>query len=99
MQTLTSRELMQALREGALGKIAITYFEWAGEFDQKIDLLPWRLIEGPEPADAVAAELARAPTGAPRAPRLPAGSPSPSRCSTTRLSRPAPGDRVSGDGA
>lgn len=61
MQTLTSRELMQTLRKGALGKIAITYFEWAGEFDQKTDLLPWRLIEGPEPADAVAAELARAP--------------------------------------
>ena len=60
MQALTSREFLQALREGAIGKIAITYFEWAGEFDQKI-LLPWRLIEGPESADAVAAELARAP--------------------------------------
>jgi len=60
VQALTSREFMQALREGAIGKIAITYFEWAGEFDQKI-LLPWRLIEGPESADAVAAELARAP--------------------------------------
>ncbi len=44
---LTSREFMQALREGANGRIAITYFEWAGPFDQKI-LMPWRLIEGPE---------------------------------------------------
>ena len=44
---LTSREFMQALREGANGKVAITYFEWAGEFDQKI-VMPWRLIEGPE---------------------------------------------------
>jgi len=60
VQALTSREFMQALREGAIGKIAITYFEWAGEFDQKI-LMPWRLIEGPESADSVAAELARAP--------------------------------------
>jgi Protein of unknown function (DUF1194) len=42
---LTSREFMQALREGANGKIAMTYFEWAGEFDQKI-IMPWRLIEG-----------------------------------------------------
>ena len=33
---LTSREFLQALREGAHGKIAITYFEWAGQFDQKI---------------------------------------------------------------
>jgi hypothetical protein len=51
---------MQALREGATGKIAITYFEWAGQSDQKI-LVPWRLIEGPESADAVAAEIAAAP--------------------------------------
>jgi hypothetical protein len=36
IQGLTSREFMQALRAGANGKIAITYFEWAGEFDQKI---------------------------------------------------------------
>jgi Protein of unknown function (DUF1194) len=57
---LTSREFMRALREGANGKIAVTYFEWAGQFDQKI-IMPWRLIEGPESADAVAAEIARAP--------------------------------------
>ncbi len=60
VQALTSREFMQALREGANGKIAITYFEWASEFDQKI-IMPWRLIEGPESADSVAAELAAAP--------------------------------------
>jgi len=60
VQALTSREFMQALREGVNGKIAITYFEWAGEFDQKI-IVPWRLIEGPESADAVAAEIANAP--------------------------------------
>jgi hypothetical protein len=51
---------MQALRQGANGKVAITYFEWAGPFDQKI-LVPWRLIDGPEAADAVADEIARAP--------------------------------------
>jgi len=60
IQALTSREFLTALREGANGKIAVTYFEWAGQTDQKI-LMPWRLIEGPESADAVAAELARAP--------------------------------------
>ena len=61
VQALTSREFMQALREGANGKIAITYFEWAGQFDQKI-IMPWRLIEGPESADSVAAEIAAAPS-------------------------------------
>ena len=57
---LTSKEFLQALRQGAHGKIAITYFEWAGQSDQKI-LMPWRVIDGPESADAVAAEIARAP--------------------------------------
>ena len=57
---LTSKEFLQALRQGAHGKIAITYFEWAGQFDQKI-IMPWRLIDGPEFADAVAAEISRAP--------------------------------------
>jgi hypothetical protein len=60
IMALTSREFMQALREGANSKIAITYFEWAGQFDQKI-IMPWRLIEGPESADAVANEIAGAP--------------------------------------
>jgi hypothetical protein len=57
---LTSKEFLRALREGANGKIAVTYFEWAGQSDQKI-VMPWRLIDGPEAADAVAAEIARAP--------------------------------------
>src|ERR1700752_1624370 len=57
---LTSKEFLQALREGANGKIAITYFEWAGQSAQKI-VMPWRLIDGPEAADAVAAEIAAAP--------------------------------------
>src|SRR3989442_10751877 len=57
---LTSREFMQALRGGMHGKVAVTYFEWAGPFDQKI-VVPWRLIEGPESADAFVNEIARAP--------------------------------------
>jgi hypothetical protein len=57
---ITSREFMQALRSGIEGRIAVTYFEWAGPFDQKI-IVPWRLIDGPEAADALAEEIARAP--------------------------------------
>ena len=63
---LTSREFLTALRSGAHGKVAVTYFEWAGLFDQSI-LMPWRLIDSPESADAVAREIARAPYR--RAPR------------------------------
>lgn len=61
IQALTSREFLNAIREGGHGKIAVTYFEWAGPATQKI-VMPWRLIDGPEAADAVAAEIARAPT-------------------------------------
>ncbi|HEY6601206.1 MAG TPA: DUF1194 domain-containing protein, partial [Xanthobacteraceae bacterium] len=57
---ITSRDFMQALRSGQHGKVAVTYFEWAGPYDQKI-VVPWRLIDGPEAADAFANEIARAP--------------------------------------
>ena len=63
---LTSSEFMLALRSGAHGKVAVIYFEWAGLHDQTI-LMPWRLIDGPESAEAVAREIARAPYR--RAPR------------------------------
>jgi len=63
---LTSREFLQALRDGSYGRIAITYFEWAGMNDQKI-ILPWRLIDGPESAAAVTEEIRRTPYR--RAPR------------------------------
>jgi hypothetical protein len=60
IRALTSTEFLRALREGANGKIAVIYVEWAGAHDQKI-VMPWRLIEGPESADAVAGEISRAP--------------------------------------
>lgn len=60
IQALTSREFLMAVREGGHGKIAVTYFEWAGPATQKV-VMPWRVIDGPEAADAVAAEIARAP--------------------------------------
>jgi uncharacterized protein DUF1194 len=60
MAGITSREFMSALKAGMHGKVAVTYFEWAGPSDQKI-VVPWRLIEGPETADAFAADIARAP--------------------------------------
>lgn len=58
-QALTSTEFMRALREGMHAKIAITYFEWASNYDQRI-VVPWRLISGPESAAAVAEEIGRA---------------------------------------
>jgi hypothetical protein len=50
---------MQALRQGMHGKVAMTYFEWAGSHHQEI-IVPWRVIDGPESADGFAADIARA---------------------------------------
>jgi hypothetical protein len=59
-QALVSREFLQALRSLPNGKISVTFFEWAASNDQKI-IIPWRVIDGPETADAVAAEILKAP--------------------------------------
>ncbi len=59
-QAIISKEFLQALKTGPNGKIAVTYFEWAASSDQKI-IIPWRLIDGPETADAVAAEIMKTP--------------------------------------
>jgi hypothetical protein len=59
-QAIVSREFLQALKTGPNGKIAITYFEWAATGDQKI-IIPWRVIDGPETADAVANEIMKTP--------------------------------------
>jgi hypothetical protein len=56
---VTSREFLQALKQGANGRIAVTYFEWAGMHHQQI-IVPWRLIDGPESADGFAADIGRA---------------------------------------
>ncbi|TPQ33315.1 hypothetical protein C2U70_19560 [Bradyrhizobium guangdongense] len=59
-QAIQSKEFLQALKAGPNGRIAVTYFEWAASTDQKI-IIPWRLIDGPETADAVAAEIMKTP--------------------------------------
>src|SRR6202165_4283887 len=59
-QAIVSKEFLQALKTGPTGKIAVTYFEWAASSDQKI-IIPWRMIDGPETADAVANEIMKTP--------------------------------------
>ena len=59
-QAIISKEFLQALKTGPHGRIAVTYFEWAASSDQKI-IIPWRVIDGPETADAVANEIIKTP--------------------------------------
>src|SRR5271155_5069588 len=59
-QAIVSKEFLQSLKALPNGKISVTYFEWAASNDQKI-IIPWRVIDGPETADAVADEILKAP--------------------------------------
>ena len=59
-QAIVSPDFLQALKSGPHGKVAVTYFEWAAANDQKV-IIPWRIVDGPETADAVAAEIMKAP--------------------------------------
>jgi hypothetical protein len=56
---VTSREFLQALRQGMHGRIALSYVEWAGMHHQQV-IVPWRMIDGPESADGFAADIGRA---------------------------------------
>jgi hypothetical protein len=55
-----SREVHDAIRSGALGRIAVTYGEWAATFEQRV-IVPWMVIEDPESAVAFADRLATQP--------------------------------------
>ena len=59
-QAIVSKDFLQAMKTGPHSKVAVTYFEWSASSDQKI-IIPWRLIDGPESADAVANEIMSAP--------------------------------------
>jgi hypothetical protein len=59
-EAIVSKEFLDALKSGPRGKVAITYFEWSSAYDQKT-IIPWRIVDGPESADSVAAEIMRTP--------------------------------------
>lgn len=50
-------EILKAIRSGRHGRIAVTYFEWAGP-DIQLLLVPWRVIDGRESVEAFVGELA-----------------------------------------
>jgi hypothetical protein len=51
-----------AIRKGMLGRIAVTYFEWASATHQQV-IVPWTVLDGPEGALAFADRLSRRPPG------------------------------------
>jgi hypothetical protein len=49
-----------AIRGGMLGRIAVTYFEWAGAGDQRV-MVPWTVLDNPETIMAFAGKIASVP--------------------------------------
>jgi hypothetical protein len=83
-QAIVSKDFLQALKNGPNARISLTYFEWSASSDQKI-IIPWRLIDGPETADASPMKSCKRRFVAARAPRSPARSISRCRYSTKIL--------------
>jgi hypothetical protein len=53
-------ELIRAVRDGAIGRIAVIYLEWSGPTNQEVRV-PWTVIDGAASANAFADRLAGAP--------------------------------------
>ncbi len=60
VEAMKSVDFLRAIKSGINGKIAVTYFQWASNYDTDI-LLPWTIIDSRASADAAAAKLAAAP--------------------------------------
>jgi Protein of unknown function (DUF1194) len=62
VEAIRHPDFINAVRGGLNGRIAITYFEWAGTV-RKESRVPWQIIDGPESAASFAATLASRPFG------------------------------------
>lgn len=62
---LTHDRVLQAIAEGAYGKIAVTYFEWAGVTSHHV-IVPWTIIANKADAERVAAKLSAQPANSAR---------------------------------
>jgi len=51
----------KAIKQGILGRIAVTYVEWSSSDDQTI-VVPWTVIDGPDSASTFAQRLSFQPT-------------------------------------
>lgn len=59
-QAFRSQQVHNAVRSGMLGRIAVTYMEWAGSPDQKV-IVPWTILDNPESLMAFADKIASTP--------------------------------------
>jgi len=59
-QAFRSKPVHDAIRSGLLGRIAVTYMEWAGSPDQKV-IIPWTVLDNPESLMSFADKIASTP--------------------------------------
>jgi len=59
-QAFRSQLVHDAIRGGMLGRIAVTYMEWAGSVDQKV-IIPWTILDNSESLMAFADRIASTP--------------------------------------
>lgn len=60
VEAITSSEVMEAVRMGPTGRIAVTYVEWGGKGEQFV-VADWHVIDGPESAAVFASRIAESP--------------------------------------
>lgn len=59
-QAFRSPLVHEAIRKGMIGRIAVTYVEWAGAYDQK-QIIPWSVLDNPESIMAFADKVSSTP--------------------------------------
>lgn len=62
---LTDSRVLDAIADGVHGRIAVTYFEWAGTTTQHV-VVPWTIIASREDAERVARQLSAVPPNSAR---------------------------------
>jgi hypothetical protein len=62
---LVHEDVLNAIADGAHGKIAVTYVEWAGDFMQQV-VVPWTVIATRADAEAFVAKLTASPPNSAR---------------------------------
>lgn len=60
IDAITSPRVLDAIREGVYGRIAVTYVEWAGT-ETQANPVRWQVIDGPQSAQEFAGKIAEAP--------------------------------------
>ena len=60
-RALRSPEVMQAIKSGRRGRVAVIYMEWASPENQRV-LVPWTVIDGPDDAAEMANAVKEQPT-------------------------------------